>query len=388
VDVSFVFTNPRHHVEMMAPVARELQRRGASCQLVSLAELRGFRTPDVDGVRVRRVIPVHIRRAPKVGAGDRRAGARSGLSGARRLAQRAVAAALIPLTRLVIGRSRVVVIPNDSVFPYVELMAAIGRRAACVLMQEGIRFDSPDGDRYGTGGGVVCAWGAGSAELFARRGVPQDRIEVTGAPRLDTLDPAAWHSRGQALLAELGLARAPIAFLSNPIENQGFGTLADKLALFERFLGEVAPLLRDQDRHVIVKNHLHEDPDDFARVAASSPAASHVVVPRAAPVFAAIAASAGAVVLSSTIGLESMIFGVPVAALEIPGHGFAFEYVSHGGAIGLRRDAIADGVRALLSPDPQSADRARAFIARHLHDRGRATGHVADVISRELARRH
>ena len=43
--ISFIFSNPSHHLEMMAPVARELTRRGQRTQLVSLAELRGFRTP-------------------------------------------------------------------------------------------------------------------------------------------------------------------------------------------------------------------------------------------------------------------------------------------------------------------------------------------------------
>ena len=40
--VAFLFTNPRHHLEMMVPVARELVRRGVSCELISLAEVRGI----------------------------------------------------------------------------------------------------------------------------------------------------------------------------------------------------------------------------------------------------------------------------------------------------------------------------------------------------------
>jgi hypothetical protein len=386
VDVSFVFTNPRHHVEMMVPVARELGRRGIRCQLISLAELRGFRTPPVTGVPVRRVIPFNIRGKPKVGVGSRRAGVASGVTRTRELARRAVSMALVPAIRLMLSGSRAIVIPNDSVFPYTDLIESLRGRVPYVLMQEGIRFDSPDGDRYGTNGAAaLCVWGEGSAEFFAGRGAPASAIVVTGAPRLDALDPSTWSTPGRDLLAALHLDHRPIAFLSNPIENQGFGSLDDKLAMFDNFLREVEPVVRERDLAVIVKNHLHEEPADFARVAAATPLADRVHVPQECSVFAALAVSSAAVVLTSTIGLEAMMFDVPVGAMEIPGFGFAFEYVSHGGALGLRRGAIADGVRALLDDDPARRDRSRAFIARHLHDRGRATGHVADAITRVLS---
>ena len=53
--ISFVFTNPRHHVDMMAPVVRELAARGIAARMVSLAELRGFRTPTLDVPAVRAI---------------------------------------------------------------------------------------------------------------------------------------------------------------------------------------------------------------------------------------------------------------------------------------------------------------------------------------------
>ncbi|HSK00320.1 MAG TPA: hypothetical protein VK932_03725, partial [Kofleriaceae bacterium] len=71
--VTFVFSNPRHHLDAMAPVARILGERGVPCRFVSLAELRGFPTPDLadrlPGADVRRAIPRHVRRDPSAGAG-------------------------------------------------------------------------------------------------------------------------------------------------------------------------------------------------------------------------------------------------------------------------------------------------------------------------------
>jgi hypothetical protein len=134
-----------------------------------------------------------------------------------------------------------------------------------------------------------------------------------------------------------------------------------------------------------VKNHLHEDPNDYARVAAASPLAGRVTVAASAPIFAAIAAARAAVVLTSTVGLEALMFGLPLGALEIPGHEFAFEYVQRGAAVPIRIADVAADVESLLAPDDARAAAGRAFVQRHLHDRGRARTNVADVIERVLA---
>ena len=105
-----------------------------------------------------------------------------------------------------------------------------------------------------------------------------------------------------------------------------------------------------------------------------------------APIFAAIAAARAAIVLTSTVGLESLVFGKPVGVLEIPGHGFAFEYVAQGAATALHVDRLGAGVEALLDHTPSRHEAERAFVGRHLHDRGRARYHVAAVVERVLAR--
>jgi hypothetical protein len=388
-DVAFVFTNPRHHLEMMAPVAEELTRRKIDCTLVSLAELRGFETPKDSGAR--RAIPLHVRRRS---AGPPRAsnGAADGLSGQGRLAQKLVwKLGLGPRLRWMLRRSRVVVVPNDSVYPYVELVSAA--RARTVLMQEGIRFQPPasyTGPRYGCAvSGAVCAWGEGSKDFFLESKVPEQRIVVTGAPRLDNLDVAAWRTRGRALLETLRLPGPPLAFLSNPIEIQGYGSKELKLDLFARFLAGAAPVLRARSGSagvpIVVKNHLHEDPDDYRRVAAASPIPDLVTVLDSGPVFAAIAAARAAVVLTSTVGLEALAFGLPLGVLEIPGHEFAFEYVQRGAAVPVRLASVAASVEQLLARDDARARAGEAFVHRHLHDQGRARYNVADVIERVLA---
>ncbi|MBC7978589.1 MAG: hypothetical protein H7138_26690 [Myxococcales bacterium] len=388
--VAFVFTSPRHHLEMMAPVAAELTKRGVACRMISLAELRGHDTPKGQGLH--RVLPFNVRGKPAMGgapttvATDEKKSWRRGT-----LAKSLVWGALALRIRQLIAGADVVVVPNDTAYPYDKLLAQVVRRGArTVLMQEGIRFPpekSYIGGWYGTGGATrICAWGEGSKEYFTTCQVAEGDIVVTGTPRLDTLDPAAWTERGTQLLAQHGLASAPLVFTSNPIETQGFGTERGKLALFARLLAEAAPVLRAQQVPLCVKNHPQEDPEDYARIARGSAIADLVtVLPASAPIFALLAAARGVIVLTSTVGLEALAFGLPIGVLEIPGFPFAFDYVQRGAAVPLTEGTIGAGVAELLAGAPARRAAGQALIERHLYDRGRARHHVADVIEQVLA---
>jgi hypothetical protein len=390
--VTFVFSNPRHHLDMMVPVARILGARAVPYRFVSLAELRGFPTPSLaerlPGADVRRAIPRHVRRDPSVGAG---VGARGGAGALVRRAVRAAVwrAGLGPRMRQLLRGTSVAVVPNDAAYPYAELAADLRvRRVPFVLLQEGIRFPLPTEDAaglaYGTGGAAaVCAWGEASAEHFRAIGVPAPRVHVTGSPRFDGVSPEAWRDRGRALAAELGLDRPPLLYLSNTIDDQGFCTTAAKLALFAGFVREAAPVLARLGRALVVKLHPREDAAAFRRAAAELtaefPDVPIRVLPLDAPLFAVLAMGRAAVVLASTVGLEAIAFGLPLGVLAIPGHGHVFEYVARGAAIGLAPGAIGEGVAQLLSTTAPPA--AGPFLERHLAHRGQAAARIADQIS-------
>jgi hypothetical protein len=98
--------------------------------------------------------------------------------------------------------------------------------------------------------------------------------------------------------------------------------------------------------------------------------------------FAVLAMSRAAIVLASTVGVEALTFGLPLGVVEIPGHGYAFEYVQRGAAAGLRTGAMAAGVTELLDGAEARRPAAAALVERHLHDRGHAAARVADVLER------
>jgi len=87
-------------------------------------------------------------------------------------------------------------------------------------------------------------------------------------------------------------------------------------------------------------------------------------------------------VLASTAGLEALLFGLPLAVLEIPGVGFVHDYVSSGAALGLSwQRPLASQVNTLLDNDSANHQTATHYIQRNLAFRQGATDHVVSLIS-------
>lgn len=380
--ITFVFSNPGHHAEILLPVVRSLQAKGHHCQIVSLAEFRGLRTPDwsATGAAVVRALPfARPGRVPPPPADTGQAGARRFRSTLQQLVWRL---GLGPRLRWLLRDSRLVVVPNDAAYPYGELTIlckAMG--IPFVLVQEGIRFALPIEDKvaYGLGGAArVCVWGAGSADYFESRGVPRSAIVITGNPRYDAVDRAAWTQTGDAYLRANGILQVPLLYMSNPIDAQGFGTTAFKLELFRSFLRECGPALTARDVPIVVKLHSYENPATFRAIAAEVGAQVHVA--EGVPLFALLASARAAVVAASTVGLEALYFGLPLAALQLGRHGFAFEYVSRGAAVPLRPGEMLAGLHHLLEAPSARAEDGRALLERHLAHIGRATDRVRDTL--------
>jgi hypothetical protein len=390
--VTFLFSGPRHHVEIMVPVARELARRNVRTRFVSLAELRGLATPSPATFpsEVRRVLP-RLRASPTTGtsaAGTSDSIRRRAL---RELMWRSV---LAPRLRWLLRDSDVVVVPNDAAFPYDRVAASLRRRGTpFVLVQEGVRYVTPGEragaiDAYGAGGAsAICVWGEAFASHFQAIGVTAERIAITGNPRFDEVDPAAWRPAADALLQRLGLSRRPLLFLSSAIDDLGFCTTDEKLAIFRRFLRAAVPVLAARQRGVLVKLHPREDPRGFAAVIAEC-GNPHVHLIRDDHLFAVLAAGAAAVILPSTVGLEALVFGLPLAVLAIPGHGHVFDYVAAGAAVGLDDGDLAEATSALLAQPLESGrPEVVAFVTRHMAHRGRAAANVAERVVALTGRR-
>ena len=390
--IQFVISNDRHHAAMMLPVATCLHGEAIGrCSLLSLCEFRGLPTPEQRfrdvGVEVTRVLRHFFRPAGRKQGGE---GNRHARGFARRLSW---AFLLRPrLERALQARPDVAVLPNDVAFPYDRLVRMLHARSVpFVLMQEGIRFPLPaeaGSDRYGSGGAAaVAAWGEGSAAHFRSQGVASERIHVTGSHRFDHIADTDWGVEGRRLSERLGLPARNLLLLSNPIDDQGFCSTADKLRLLQRFVAAALPSLASRQIGLVIKLHGRESIADLEASLAPLGANDRIRVLKDVPLYPLFTLSVGAVVLASTVGLEALLFGLPLGVLEIPGHGFVHDYVQRGAG---RPLAIGSSLPAQLEDWLSSASgdgpAARRYLDLHLATRTGAGERVADLVRQTIGR--
>lgn len=375
MEIAFLFSNPGHHVQMMEPVIRRLRAQGHHARVISLAELRGFAAPiSVADVRVDQAIP-HWRKQPSWGSGGA-----SAPSFKRRLARSAVGVALRARLWPWLRSVDTIVVPNDMAFPYDAIVHdALSEKKRVVVMQEGIRFPLPnEHTAYGTSGATICAWGEASAAYFRSIGALPGRIRVTGNPRFDALDAQHIKARREAMLQRYGLGGPPLLYLSNPIDDQGFCTNAQKMTLFTQFVEEAAPWLVRMGMPLCVRLHPREDLKAFKAAAASAPIP--VTFVQDAPFWDTIAAAGGVIVLASTVGLEALWLDCPLGVLAPPGHAPPFAYVASGAATHVRMGSVTEDLQLMIEEAPRRAPLAKRLVDAHLAHRGTAAQHVVATI--------
>lgn len=378
-EVAVFLSNPGHHTAMLAPVVRRLGERGVACRVLSLCELRGFASPvetfQEMGVPVDRLWPGWLRRRSRsegalgVGHGRRRALLRSltwyGVLG--------------PRVRSRLSAPRLAVLPNDAAFPYDRIASLLRRRGIpFVLVQEGIRFPIPiEGDSgYGLGGAAaLAAWGEGSAEHFRSIGVEPSRIHVTGSPRFDGTPPAVRSERKSPIAGAV-----EILLVTNPIDAQGFCSRGAKTRLVAGFVGLLREVLESGAARLTIRAHPGESREEYAQ-ALTVEDRGRVSFDAGGSLDDHLDRCDVAVVMASTVGLEALRRGVPLAVLPTPGYGHVFDYVERGAALRLE---LTPALSAALLGQARQAEReataAASYVARQLAHRGEAAERVAALM--------
>lgn len=387
--IDFLISNNSHHAAMFLPVVEALAARPSyRCRIISLCEFRGLRSPverfQIDGVTFEKVLPFKLRPSPSVG----RQMGNADSQGARQLARKMSWHLLLgPRVRAGLKAAPdLAVLPNDAAFPYNHICDLLRvRQIPFLLVQEGIRFPLPgiaNEEPYGSGGAAaIAAWGETSAEYFRHVGVRDERIHLTGNPRFDVILGTDWYSEAERIKAQWKIGTNALLFLSNPIDDQGFCTTQEKLELIRRFIVGLMPLFNDPAFHLILKLHGRESVKDVQALVAGLRLADRVTVLGVGPPYPLFVLSRAAVVMTSTAGLEALLFGLPLGVLEIPRVGFVFDYVSSGVAMGLTWDApLADQVKALLEFRQRRQQVVEAYVVRNLATRNGATDRIVKLI--------
>ncbi|GIK56052.1 MAG: hypothetical protein HND44_04015 [Chloroflexi bacterium] len=394
--IDVLFSNNSHHVAMLAPLVQTLATQSEyQVRVLSLCEFRGLVPPvekfQMPGVTFRQIVPFRFR-SPSAG------GAQTGEVSRRRFRQlaRQVSWQLLlqrPLRQSFNQPPDLLILPNDAAFPYNHIVAELqARHIPFLLLQEGIRFPLPNQaiqpEVYGGGGAAaIAAWGENSAAYFRQVGAPPERIHITGNPRFDFIRQTDWQAAATELRTRLPVGQTNLLLLSNPIDDQGFCTTAEKMELVRRFIIEIAPLFADPDFRLWIKLHGRESLAEFKAVTASFPFVAQMVVLQNEPLYPLFKLATAAIVLASTVGLEAMLFNLPLGVLEIPGTGFVFDYVSSGAAQGLMwAQPMLPQIQSLLTPSPDQVITARQYVQANLAAVGNATQQIVDLVGQLVER--
>jgi hypothetical protein len=213
--------------------------------------------------------------------------------------------------------------------------------------------------------------------------VDPGRIRLTGNPRFDEISRVDWAKEARKIPALRDLGDRVLLLVSNPIDEQGFCSSLEKLETIVRFASELERLFRNPDFRLVIKLHASESSGDFRRALAPLPTSDRITILEEVPLYPLLARVDACIVLASTVGLEALLIGLPLGVLEIPGFGFAFDYISKGVAHGLSwRLPMPDQVLRLLEsrPSPQ----VDGYLGLHLRTHDRAADLLAELV-RELA---
>ncbi|MHB8510978.1 MAG: oligosaccharide flippase family protein [Actinomycetota bacterium] len=285
-----------------------------------------------------------------------------------------------PFERLVIDEARAAgcasVLLQDGVISLEGDQAGGGARSGSaivniakrVLTLGGMPFDQRP---YGCGGcDAICVYGPSTKATLEKRGVPSDRIFVTGQPRYDALRSGS-------------TPRTHILVTTQPFSRYGLASLEQETSTFVSMINGAL----SESSSVIVK--LHPDTDSSSRQKLMEQFKDRVTFEQAAPIDDLYRGSTALVTLSSTTALEAMLYHVPVVVVDVPGFPTTLPYVESGAVVVARgAEEIAPAIREALAGSASTHAAIDRFLSEHLAPvDGLAAQRVADVVSLHVSSR-
>jgi hypothetical protein len=216
-----------------------------------------------------------------------------------------------------------VLLMNDAAFPGDKICKWLKNKSIpFYLLQEGIRFPLPnEADvKYGANGAnKVMVWGERSAQHFRSVVSSKTDVVVTGSPKFNKF------LEDIQSLPPKKMNQKVLGVFTNPIDDQGFCDNETKLKIFENFIKRSAEYLKNEDVKLGIKCHPREEINDYLNIADKY--ISTFELPKS--ILDAIMAVDAGVIMASTVGLELLGAKKRVAQLEIPSHGYVFDYIDN-----------------------------------------------------------
>ncbi len=362
---------------MMKPLMLELKQRGFTVRLVSLCEFRRMDSPVQELEEIG--LGYYILKGLKYRGASTSTGSK-GIGGNNALARNLLRSFIwnIRLKKSLIEANTekpgLAIVPNDVAYPFDRICRYFqGVKIDFVLIQEGIRFPLPNESErlaYGSNGAMeVFAWGERSASYFRSLGC---KVSIVGNPRYDAVLNASYKEEVEKINSTYSLGSRTILYVSNPVDDQGFCTAEQKLEQFRRFLQEMNSYRQTLDLKVLVRLHPREEPLLFEKEITRKGFGNWVLLTKGHSIFALLKSVDCCVLLASTVGLEALLMGTPIAVIKLPKHGYVFDYVSSNAAIplDLERDltVLISYLRSLKGHHFNDV-----YLEEHIANRGNAT---------------
>lgn len=226
-----------------------------------------------------------------------------------------------------------VVLSNDRSFPLREL-ATWARRYGIrsLLIQESIRKDEifertkgissthPSTGLHGQGGcDRIAAWGITSQEYFVSVGVEQERIAITGSPRIDDLVAKYGNVSRDELrrIYQLPDNVRTILFATNPLYKMKILSIKDYISSLRTVVSSLQPF--DGKSFMIVKPHQIEVEHQEWGLDEELDALPHVRYLRDITLGEAISLADAVMIFNSTVAVEAALFQKPVGVVNLFG---------------------------------------------------------------------
>lgn len=320
--IGIVITNPNHHVDLTLEAAVAMKAMGHEPFYLSLCEMRRMKTP-VDKLEEAGIPYFKQKDLPgevKPTAGAKTLGANDSLT--RKVVREAFwQLKMSAFVKTHLKEADRVWLLNDTAFPGNKITSGLKKRKTpFYLMQEGIRFPLPGESEssYGSGGAKkVMVWGERSAHYFQTVVSAGTEVVITGSPRFENFKKTATAAKPARV------ATPVLGVFTNPIDDQGFCSKDQKLALFENFVRRGAAQLNEFGHVLGVKSHPREDVKEYLKIAGKY---VDQVLELPGDIVEAINQVYAGMIFASTVGLELLLLDKRLAQIEIPGHGYVFDY--------------------------------------------------------------
>lgn len=394
--IHFYISNRNHHWQMVRPVLAHLKLKGeVNVLLVSLCEFRRMNTP-VDELTAMGI--PYITLASLKFKGATTSTGNSFIGGNQSFIRNFLRAIVwytkvrTAFTQLYKSPPDLIVVPNDIAFPFDRMCAWWNvKKIPFILFQEGIRFPLPNEGKlnYGKNGPQqILTWGNYSSSYFKSLQLQNVEIVEVGNPRFDEVLLRDYSTEIDAIKSEAGLGKYNILYVSNPVDDQGFCTHDEKVRLFKDFMTGLRPMIEAKDIKILVRLHPREDITFFKDTVAELQLDKYVVWTQSYSLFACLKVVDLSVVLASTVGLESMLCDVPIAVVKLPQHGFVFNYVSSGCALGIDvKTNFADSIYdALTDNRTTQVENCRRYVADQLSNRLSSAAYISTHLINHLGR--